>query len=398
MSTATRQYGRQSISEEDIAAVTEVLRGNFLTQGPAVERFERALAEKVSARHAIAVTSGTAALHVACLAAGVEPGKRVITQTLSFVASANCARYCGGDVALCDIDPYGLGMSPAALRERIKEDGAPDVLIPVHMAGLPFAAAELAAAAGDALIIEDACHSLGGGYEDGTMVGSGRYSAMSVFSFHPVKPITSGEGGAIVTNDDELARLARLYRSHGIERDEALLVDRKAGFEDGERRPWYYEQRYLGFNYRMTDLQAALAYSQLQRLDSFLSTRRSIAARYDEAFAACPAITLPQYNPADRARSGQHLYIVQIDFPGAGTTRAKFMRELNARNIGSQVHYIPIHQQPYYREYLGAGSESFPVSEAYYAGCLSLPLHPGLNDDDVDYVISTMLEMLSVAA
>jgi UDP-4-amino-4,6-dideoxy-N-acetyl-beta-L-altrosamine transaminase len=378
-------YGRQLVDEDDVAAVVNVLRGEMLTTGPVVERFERAIAERVGARHAIAVNSATSGLHIACLAARLGAGKRAVTSPITFVASANCVRLCGGAVELVDIDEFTLSLSPAALARRLADEPGIDAVIPVHLGGLASDSAELRRLSGNRILIEDAAHSFGGAYADGKPVGCGAYADMSVFSFHPVKPITTGEGGAVVTNDDELARLLRLFRSHGIERHEDRLV--ALADEPGDTSPpWYYEQQELGLNYRMNDIQAALGLSQLGKLDRYLARRREIALRYDAAWSGLPHVTIPQSAPGDRGRSGLHLYIVQIDYEALGTTRRQVMGRLKEGGIGTQVHYIPVYRQPFHRE-LGADKSLFPKSERYYAQCLTLPLHPGLTDTEVERVV-----------
>ena len=380
-------YGRQLVDDEDIAAVAEILRGDMLTTGPAVDRFERAVAERVGARHAVAVNSATSGLHIACLAAKLNAGTEVVTSPITFVASANCVRLSGGSVHLEDIDPHTLSLSPGALERRLQANPSIKAVIPVHFAGLAADSAEVRRLSGSRLVIEDAAHSFGGCYADGRLVGSGAYADMSVFSFHPVKPITTGEGGAVVTNDDELARLLRMFRSHGIERQAERLVALEDEGEDGVGTPppWYYEQQELGLNYRLTDLQAALGLSQLGKLDRFLARRREIATHYDRAWSDGPHLSIPHSTPAERARSGLHLYVIRFDFKALGTTRRQVMETLRKDGIGTQVHYIPVYRQPYHRD--GIDKSAFPHSEAYYRECLTVPLHAGLTDDEVERVV-----------
>jgi UDP-4-amino-4,6-dideoxy-N-acetyl-beta-L-altrosamine transaminase len=393
MSPSPLGYGRQNIDQSDIDAVVSVLRSDFLTQGPAVERFEAALAERVGARYAVAVSSGTAGLHIACLAAGIGPGDRGLTAAITFAASANCLLYAGADAGFVDIDRDALGMTPAMLAKTLAL--APSkAVIPVHLSGLAHASAEIRTLAKGRIVIEDAAHSVGGRYACGKPVGCGAYADMSVFSFHPVKTITTGEGGAVVTNDGELARRLRALRSHGIERDAGRFVGAETQ-EDGRVKPWLYEQQMLGFNYRMTDIQAALGLSQLGKLDRFLERRRAIAKRYDEAFGKLPHVRLPQSAPRDRARSGSHLYIALFDFAAMRTTRTAFMTRLREQGIGSQVHYIPVYRQPYYATRYGLDPAPFPAAENYYSGCLSLPFYPALTDEDVAHVITSVTAAVS---
>lgn len=380
-------YGRQLVDDDDIAAVTEVLRGDMLTTGPMVDRFERAIAERVGARHAVAVNSATSGLHIASLAAKLGTGTEVVTSPITFVASANCVLLCGGSVHLEDIDPATLSLAPDRLKSRLQANPSIKAVIPVHFAGLAADSAEIRSICGSRLVIEDAAHSFGGAYADGRLVGSGAYADMSVFSFHPVKPITTGEGGAVVTNDDELARLLRMFRSHGIERqaDRLVALDDEGEDAAGTPPPWYYEQQELGLNYRLTDLQAALGLSQLGKLDGFLARRREIATYYDRAWSDVPHLSIPHSTPAERARSGLHLYVIRFDFKALGTTRRQVMETLRKDGIGTQVHYIPVYRQPYHRD--GIDRSAFPHSEAYYRECLTVPLHAGLTDAEVERVV-----------
>jgi perosamine synthetase len=387
-------YGRHSIDRSDIDAVVAVLESDFLTQGPVVERFEAALAERVGAKHAVAVSSGTAALHVACLAAGIGQGDLGLTSAITFAASANCLIYAGGEAAFVDIDAAGLGISSAALTQALDTARSAKAIIPVHFAGLAHATAEIRNLAADRIIIEDAAHALGGRYSCGKTVGGCAYSDLTIFSFHPVKPITTGEGGAVLTNDPELARRAKLLRSHGIEHDAARFIGSDTQ-EDARAKPWLGEQQMLGFNYRMTDLAAALGLSQLRKLDPFLARRRAIARRYDEAFGALAPIRLPQSAPEDRARSAHHLYIAWFDFAVMRTTRTAFMVKLAERGVGSQVHYVPVYHHPFHARRNTADRSAFPEAERYYAGCLSLPLHPGLTDEEVEGVVGAVTDIVS---
>jgi perosamine synthetase len=389
-------YGRQNINRSDIDAVVAVLESDFLTQGPQVERFEAALAERVGARHAVAVSSGTAALHIACLAASIGPSDRGLTSAVTFAASSNCLLYAGADAGFIDIDRDGLGIAPAALERALRNESDVNAIVSVHLAGLAHEAAAIRSLAQKRIVIEDASHALGGHYDCGKPVGCGAYSDMCVFSFHPVKTITTGEGGAVLTNDDDLGRRLRMLRNHGIERDTSRFVggDEREG---GEPKPWLYEQQLLGFNYRMTDIQAALGLSQLNRLEQFLERRRAIARRYDEAFARLPHVYLPQSLPEQRARSGHHLYIVLFEFAAMHTTRTAFILKLREQGIGTQVHYIPIYRQPYYVKRYGLDATAFRESESYYARCLSLPFYPGLTDQDIEHVIATITRLVTAS-
>jgi len=396
MSARFLGYGRQNIDRTDIDAVVAVLEGDFLTQGPVLERFEAALAERVDAQHAVAVSSGTAALHIACLAAEVGPGDLGLTSAITFAASANCLIYTGAKAALVDIDPISLGMSPAALAQVL--EGAPNtkVVIPVHLAGLAHATADIRKIAHGRIVVEDAAHALGGAYSCGKAVGGCAYSDLTIFSFHPVKQITTGEGGAILTNDPELARRAKLLRNHGIEHDATHFIGSETK-ENGRIKPWLGEQQMLGFNYRMTDIAAALGLSQLQKLDRFLERRRAIARRYDEAFAGLSPVRPLQSAPEARARSAHHLYIVWFDFDAMRTTRTAFMTKLRECGIGTQVHYIPVYRHPFHARSGMGKDRPFPHAEHYYRGCLSLPLHPGLTDEEVERVIAEVSHLVTAA-
>ena len=375
----------------------EVLRSGQLSLGPRVPEFERSFAAYVGAPLASAVSSGTAALHIACLAAGMTPGGIGLTSPLTFVASANAMLYCGGAARLADIDPDALGLAPDRVRDALDRQPEIAVVMPVHFAGLAHGAAALRRLAGARIVIEDACHALGGAYEDGRPVGCGAHADMTVFSFHPVKPITTAEGGAVTTNDPELYRQLRLLRSHGIEQAADRLLERDAGFEGDAPNPWYYEQQRLGFNYRISDLQAALGLSQLAKLERFRARRRDIALAYDAVFSALTDLRMPQSSPADRARSAHHLYVLCIDFAVRSTTRKQVMERLAAHGIGSQVHYLPVHRQPFHRARAGVAQDAFPVADAHYRECLSLPLHAGLTDDEVERVIRAVVLILGEA-
>ncbi|MEP3439269.1 MAG: UDP-4-amino-4,6-dideoxy-N-acetyl-beta-L-altrosamine transaminase [Hoeflea sp.] len=378
-------YGRQSIEQGDIDAVVNCLTGDYLTQGPAIEAFESSVCEYLGARHAVAVSSGTAALHVAAMAAGAAPGVIGVTQTMTFVASANSLAYCGADVCLTDIDPDTMSMSPEALSNHLDRYPQTRIIIPVSMTGLSSNGDALRDVAGrERIIIEDASHSLGADREDGTKIGAPGYADMTVFSFHPVKPITTGEGGIVVTEDDELARRLRLLRSHGIERDPDALRPGHKG------EPWYYEQQELGLNYRLSDIQAALGTAQMGRLDNFIARRRAIAEQYDRRLSGLPHIRRCGADAGQRARSGHHLYVIGVDFAAVGKSRSEVMNLLRHHDIGSQVHYIPVHRQPWWEHRFLNRTDTFPAAESYYEECLSIPCFPGMSDDEVDHVIETL--------
>lgn len=377
-------YGRQTISEADIQAVVDVLRSDFLTQGPVVPAFEGAVAAYCGAAHAIAVNSATSALHIACLALGVGPGDLVWTTPITFVASANCARYCGADVDFVDIDPRTYNMSVERLEEKLAKAQAagklPKVVIPVHLCGQPCEMVAIYALSKKYgfRIIEDASHAIGGRYK-GEPIGNGRYSDITVFSFHPVKIITTGEGGMALTNDHALAvHMARL-RSHGITRDPAEMTQAPDG-------PWYYQQIELGFNYRMTDIQAALGLSQMQRLDEFVSTRHELAKNYNELFKKGP-VTIP-WQHAD-SYSGLHLYVVRLKLDVIRAGHGEVFERLRVAGIGVNLHYIPVYRQPYYA-CQGFNPNDFPEAERYYAEAISLPMYPVLTEEQQKEIVQRL--------
>jgi UDP-4-amino-4,6-dideoxy-N-acetyl-beta-L-altrosamine transaminase len=376
-------YGRQSISEADIAAVAEVLRSDFLTQGPAVPAFEEAVATYCGAQHGVAVNSATSALHLACLALGVGTGDRVWTSPLTFVASSNAALYCGATVDFVDVDERTYNMCPLALErmlERAADAGTlPKVIIPVHLSGqsCDMAAIHAAATRYGVRIIEDASHSIGGSYRS-ELIGNCRSSDITIFSFHPVKIVTTGEGGMAMTNDPDLAELMRLDRTHGITRDPARM-----SHDDG---PWYYEQHRLGFNYRMTDIAAALGASQMTRIDQFVERRRQIAAVYDAALADLPVTTPWQHSDTD---SAWHLYILRVDRQQTARSHREIFEALRAAGIGVNLHYVPVYRQPYYRE-LGFRPGHCPNAEDFYAEAISLPMYPSLTEEEQRQVIAAV--------
>ena len=380
-------YGRQTLSEADIAAVDAVLRGPYLTQGPAVPAFEQAVATRVAARYAVAVNSATSALHLACLALGLGPGDRLWTTPITFVASANCGRYCGAEVDFVDIDPATALISVAALERKLEQAASrgtlPKVLVPVHLCGTSCdmsAIASLAQRYGVA-VLEDASHAIGASYCD-EPVGNCRYSSITVFSFHPVKIITTAEGGLATTNDPYLAQRMADLRSHGITKD-------KARFERSAPGPWSYEQQDLGFNYRMTDLQAALGLSQLQRLETIVAERQRLLEQYRRLLAGLPLRLLEIPN---NVHSALHLAVIRLNNTSPVLHRQVF-DGLRAAGIGVQLHYTPVHLQPYYRR-LGFQEGDFPDAEAYATNAISLPLYPGLEERDLQRVADTLETLL----
>jgi UDP-4-amino-4,6-dideoxy-N-acetyl-beta-L-altrosamine transaminase len=377
-------YARQSISEADIAAVAEVLRSDWLTQGPAIARFEDGMAGYCGARHAVAVSNGTAALHLACLALELGPGDLLWTSPNTFVASANCARYCGADVDFVDIDPASYNLSVPVLEEKLARARSagrlPKVLVAVHYGGRSCdmqAIGRLAAHYGFR-VVEDASHAVGAEHR-GAKVGACAHSDIAVFSFHPVKVLTTAEGGMLMTNNDALAKKLRLLRTHGITRDAAEM-------EGAPEGPWVYQQAALGYNYRMTDVQAALGSSQLARLAEFLARRRALARRYAAALGGLPLAT-PREDP--HGGSAWHLYAIQLDTEAAGVSRRQVFERMRAAGVLVNVHYIPVHLQPYYRA-LGFTPGAFPASERFYERALSLPLYFDLTDAEQDRVCAAL--------
>jgi UDP-4-amino-4,6-dideoxy-N-acetyl-beta-L-altrosamine transaminase len=387
----TIPYATQSISDDDLVAVLNVLNSGWLTQGPAVPQFEQAFAQRHSVNHAVAVSNATAGLHLACIALGAGPGQTVWTSPNSFVASANCALYCGACIDFVDIDPVTRNMSVTELADKLnraeRAGELPRIVIPVHFAGLPCDLAPIRELANyyGFRVLEDASHAVGASY-NGTPIGS-QYADASVFSFHPVKIITTGEGGLVTTNDPTLARKLQLLRGHGITRDSFDM-------ERPETGAWHYEQMALGFNYRLTDIQAALGYSQLQRLDAFRAARERLADRYDRLLDGLP-IRRPARSPSPRAtaHSSWHLYVVEL-LPRPGVPdRATVFARLRAAGVGVNVHYEPIPLHPYYRG-LGFRPGQFPAAEAYAAQALSIPLYPDLTEEMQDHVVASLIEAL----
>jgi UDP-4-amino-4,6-dideoxy-N-acetyl-beta-L-altrosamine transaminase len=383
-------YGRQDIQDSDVDAVLAVLQSDFLTQGPAVPRFEQAVSKHCGARHAVAANSATSALHIALMALDVTAGDVVWTSPNTFVASSNAALYCGASVDFVDIDPVTYNMSVLALSDKLahakKIGRLPKVVIPVHLAGQPCDMAQIHDLAQQYgfKVVEDASHAIGGQYQN-QPIGNCAYSDVTVFSFHPVKIVTTAEGGMALTNDDTLAEKMALYRSHGITRDPALMTHASDG-------PWYYEQIALGYNYRMTDLQAALGVSQMQRLNHYIARRHDIATRYNQELSELP-LTLP--TQATYGYSAYHLYVIRLDLDAiAPLTHAQVFKALRDRGILVNLHYIPVHTQPYYQA-MGFRWGDFPQAEAYYKNAISIPMYPTMSDDAQKQVIQALHEILT---
>jgi UDP-4-amino-4,6-dideoxy-N-acetyl-beta-L-altrosamine transaminase len=381
-------YGKQDITQADIDTVVNVLKSDFLTQGPQVPAFERTLMEAANANYALAVNSATSALHIACLALGLGQGDILWTTPITFVASANCGLYCGASVDFVDIDPATYNLCPITLKEKLiqaKSEGAlPKVLVAVHLCGQPCDMKAIHALSIEYgfKVIEDASHAIGGRYLE-QPIGSCEYSDITVFSFHPVKIVTTAEGGAALTNNKDLADKMALYRSHGITRDEALMDSASHG-------GWYYEQIDLGFNYRMTELQAALGVSQMSRLSEFVSARHQLAARYYEKLASLP-IVLPYQLP--NTYSGLHLYVIRLNLNEITKTHKEVFDELRENGIGVNLHYIPVHLQPYYQK-MGFKQGDFPHAESYYCNAISLPMFHGMTQEQQDEVVSKLTLIL----
>lgn len=384
----TIPYGRQCIDRSDVAKVIDVLRSDWLTQGPKVAEFEDALKRYCAAKYAVAVSSGTAALHIACLAAGLKKGDEAITSPVTFVATANAIIYSGAKPVFADIDYRTFNIDPDEIAKRINDNTK--AILPVHFAGLPCKMNDICRVAQrrGLFIIEDACHSLGAQYKHRgrwVKVGSCADSDMTVFSFHPVKTITTGEGGAITTNDSALYKKLLALRSHGIYKDSKMSKDSGS---------WFYEMRELGFNYRITDMQCALGLSQLKRIDKFLDRRREVCGIYNSRLAELSGkIELP-YDSTD-VEHAHHLYVIRINFKECGCSRKTLVENLRRSGIFTQVHYIPVYKQPYYKNRYNIGSRHFPNSEKYYEAALSLPLYPGIKNSEVDYVVRALKKELS---
>jgi UDP-4-amino-4,6-dideoxy-N-acetyl-beta-L-altrosamine transaminase len=379
-------YGRQDITQADIDAVIGVLQSDFLTQGPMVPRFEQAVAAHTGVEYAVAVNSATSALHIACLALGLGPGDWLWTSPITFVASSNCALYCGAQVDFVDIDPLTYNLSVEALAAKLAEaektGRLPKVVVPVHLCGQPcdMAAIHRLSRQYGFKVIEDASHAIGGRYQN-EPIGNCRFSDITVFSFHPVKVVTTGEGGMAMTNDPVLARAMNLFRSHGITRDPSQMTHESDG-------AWYYQQVALGFNYRMTDIQAALGVSQMTRLEAYVARRHELAARYDEQLKGLP-VTTPWQHPD--GYSGLHLYVIRAVSGSAGISHRRLFDALRGHGIGVNLHYIPVHTQPYYQK-MGFRLGQFPAAEAYYAEAISLPMYPQMTEVQQDKVITALTQ------
>jgi len=396
-------YGKHYIDEDDIQAVTDVLRNGMLTQGPKVFEFESKIADYVGAKYSVAVSNGTAALHLACMALELVGGDSVITTPNTFVATSNSILYVGAKPLFVDIDKQTLNIDIDQIEQTILDSNNVKAIFPVHFGGLPCDMERIKQLANkyNLAIVEDAAHALGATYSNGSKVGNCQYSDMTILSFHPVKGIAAGEGGMITTNDQSLYRKLTLLRSHGITKGnfefpgiseaDNLLINKDKALEDGKLKRWYYEMQYLGYNYRITDIQCALAISQMDKIDVFLDARRSIAKFYDDAFVDTLNITPLQSHGRDN--SSHHIYVVSIDFDKVGMTRHQFMEKLAGQGVGSQVHYIPVVNQPYYQE-MGYSIEQYPKTDSYYQNTLSIPLYYGLSRVEQELVVSSIKELL----
>ena len=378
-------YGKQDITQADIDAVVEVLGSDFLTQGPKIENFEQCVAQYCGVKYAVAVTNATSALHIACLASGLSKGDMLWTSPNTFVASANCGLYCGADVDFVDIDDETYNMNIDELEKKLQKSMIrPKVIVPVHFAGQSCDMEKLKELSNEYgfVIIEDASHATGASYKN-TRVGSCKYSDMTVFSFHPVKIVTTGEGGMVLTNNKDLYNKLILYRSHGITRNQDLMQHEADG-------PWYYEQVAMGFNYRMTDLQAALGISQMRRLDDFVAKRRYLANQYNELLKNLP-IKIPYQSQV--VNSSWHIYVVRAEFDKLKLSKIELFEKMHQKGINLNLHYIPVHTQPYYTQ-RGFKKGDFPVSERYYEEAFTLPLFYDLTDEQQEYIVKCLQEVL----
>jgi UDP-4-amino-4,6-dideoxy-N-acetyl-beta-L-altrosamine transaminase len=395
-------YGRQVIEDDDVAAVVDTLRGDWLTTGPVVGQFEEEFARRTGAPYAISCSSGTAALHLAALAAGLGEGDGAVVPALTFLATANAIRLAGAEVVFADVDPDTALMRPRDLEEAIKRARWPvRMILPVHIAGqvCDMPSIKSIADAVGATIVEDACHAVGTSYRDSNRashpVGACAHSDMAAFSFHPVKTIAMGEGGAVTTRDAQLAERLATLRNHGMTRDPGRFVNRELAFSaEGTPNTWYYEMHEPGLNYRASDIHCALGLSQLRKLDRFVEKRRKLASTYDRLLAPLAPLVRP-FGRVPDCEPAWHLYAVLIDFSTLDLSRDRLMRELRERGIGTQVHYLPVSRQPYYRDRYG--DLPLPGAQSYYDRCLSLPLYPSMSEDDVERVVTALSEILRTA-
>lgn len=375
-------YGRQAIDKNDIQEVVKALRSDWITQGPRIREFESLLCRYTGAKYAVAVSSGTAALHIACLAAGLKPSDEVITSPITFVASANCVLYCQGKPVFADIQSETVNIDPQEIKKKITS--RTKAIIPVDFSGYPcdLEAIKKIAVKHKLILIEDAAHAFGADYK-GSKIGSGKYADMTIFSFHPVKSITTGEGGAVLTNREDLYARLLLFRNHGITKDERMMTNNPG--------PWYYEMQELGFNYRITDFQAALGISQIKKADKLILKRKKLAGMYNDAFKDIPWIELIKNNGL--GSSAYHIYVLRFDFKRIKKSRLQVMNYLRKRGIGTQVHYIPVHTQPFYKKAFNYKAGDYPVAERYYETALTLPLFPDMAKKDLRYVIGRVLSL-----
>ena len=397
-------YGKHFLDDDDISSVVEVLKNGMLTQGPKVQEFEDSIAKKVNVNYAVAVSSASAALHLACIALKLNSKYVSITSVNTFVATANCAEYEGLTTVFCDIEKDTLNMCPIDLEKKISQHKNVKLIIPVHFSGVASNMDEISRLAKkcDSFVIEDASHALGAFYENGEPVGSCIYSEMTIFSLHPVKGVTAGEGGIITTNNKDIARLLKQLRSHGICKGnfdlpgisvgDDTIINREAALENGKLNPWYYEMQNLGYNYRITDIQCALANSQLKKIEKFIERKKEIVKKYDEFFKNTELLSLTQKDY--RKISSHHLYVIRINFKKLRISRRQLMNKLFEEGIGTQVHYIPIPLHPFYAN-KGLLLSDFPVMENYYNEALSVPLYYGLTDDLVDNVCESIMKKLT---
>ncbi|WP_026526756.1 UDP-4-amino-4,6-dideoxy-N-acetyl-beta-L-altrosamine transaminase [Butyrivibrio sp. VCD2006] len=383
-------YGKQWINEDDVNEVATTLTSGFITCGPKVDELERKLEEYTGASYAVVCSNCTAALHLACLAAGIGPGDEVITTPITFMASANCALYCGGKPVFADVDPDTYNICPDSIREKITDKTKAVVAVDFTGQCCNFDEIRKICDEHNLIMIEDAAHSIGSRYNGKVVNGRvGSYADMTCFSFHPVKTITCGEGGAVLTNNEEYAKKLLLYRSHGMEHDHSLFID---DIDEEQEGIWYYEQQMLGYNYRMTDFQAALLCSQMNRLDSFIARRKEIVEKYNEAFADLDGIIVQKELP--ESDTSRHLYIIRLDLDKLKCTRKQFFEAMSAENVQCQVHYVPVYWMPVYHK-MGHQKGECPVAEKIYSGIMSIPLYPRMTDDDVESVIKAVKKLIS---